>query len=256
MGIAIVTGGSSGIGRATAVELAKRGEGVIFTYRGNEQAAAGLVAEIEKDGGAAVAVRLDLGDTTTFPAFVDEVRNALSSTWETDRFTSLVNNAGVGGGMTFAETTEEYFDMMSRVLFRGPFFLTQKLLPLLADGGAIVNVGSSSARSNGTERGGGYAAYAANKGAVAVLTRYLAVELAGRGIRVNTISPGTTRTGIGDNAFETYAHLIPEFGKKVLLGRIGESEDVAAAIAVLVSADGRWITGQDIEVSGGYQLGV
>lgn len=256
MGITLVTGASSGIGRASALEMAKRGDGVILTYNGNKDGASDTVAAIRQAGGTAVALRLEVADTATFPSFVDEVRDTLDSVWHTDRFTSLVNNAGIGGGAMFVDTTEQQFDAFVNVLFRGVFFLTQALLPVLADGSAIVNIASSSARFNTLERGGGYSAYAACKGAVIVLTRYLAVELAGRQIRVNSVSPGSTRTNIADNAFEKMAHLIPELVKKTALGRVGDPADIGAAVAVLLSADGRWITGQDIEVSGGYQLGV
>lgn len=254
MGVTIVTGGSSGIGQATAVEVAGRGDGVILTYNGNEQGAQDTVATIEKNGGTAVALRLDIGDSAQFPAFVAQVKETLASVWRTDAVTALVNNAGMGGGSPFVDTTEEQFDALTRVLFRGTFFLTQRLLPLLADGGAIVNVASASVTT--IERGGGYAAYAANKGAVVTLTQYLAVELGERRIRVNAIAPGSTRTMIADNAFSKYAHLVPEIEKKTLLGRLGEPDDIAAVIGMLVSADGRWITGQVIEASGGYQFGI
>lgn len=254
MGITIVTGGSSGIGQATAIETAARGQGVILTYNGNERGALDTVATIERAGGTAVALRLDLGDATQFPPFAEQVRETLSSVWQADTFDALVNNAGMGGGAPFVDTTEEQFDAFVSVLFRGTFFLTQRLLPLLGDGGAILNVTSSSATT--VERGGGYAAYAANKGAVIVLTQYLAVELAERRIRVNAIAPGSTRTRIGDNAFERYAHLAPMIEKKTLLGRLGEPDDIAAVIAMLISDDGRWITGQTIEATGGYQFGI
>lgn len=254
MGVTIVTGGSSGIGQATALETAQRGEGVILTYNGNEQGARDTVAAIEKSGGTAVALRLDLGDAAQFPAFADQVKETLASVWQADTFTALVNNAGMGGGSPFVDTTEEQFDALVRVLFRGTFFLTQRLLPLLADGGAIVNIASASVTT--IERGGGYAAYAANKGAIIVLTQYLAVELGERRIRVNAIAPGATRTLIGDNAFEKYAHLVPEIEKKTLFGRLGEPDDIAAVIAMFLSNDGRWITGQVIEASGGYQFGI
>lgn len=254
MGVAIVTGGSSGIGQAAALEIAGRGDGVILTYNGNEQGARDTVGAIEARGGTAVALRLDLGDAARFPAFVTQVRDTLASVWPTDRLTALVNNAGLGGGSPFVEITEAQFDSMVRVLFRGTFFITQHVLPLLADGGAIVNVTSSCVTT--IERGGGYTVYAANKAAVNAFTQYLAVELAERGIRVNAIAPGATRTLISDNAFGKYAHLVPEIEKKTLLGRLGEPDDIAPVIAMLLSEDGRWITGQVIEASGGYQFGI
>ena len=254
MGVAVVTGGSSGIGRASAVELARRGTGVILTYNGNADGAKRTVEAIEDSGGKAVALYLDLGDSDSFAAFADLVRESLGSLFGADRLTALVNNAGIGGGSPFPEVTEEHFDLLNRVLFKGTYFLTQRLLPLLAEGGAIVNVASASATT--IERGGGYTAYAANKGAIITFSRYLAVELAERRIRVNALAPGATRTNLSDGAFEKYAHLIPEIAEKTLLGRVGEPEDIAAVIAVLVGDEGRWITGQVIEASGGYQLGI
>ncbi|QUQ63646.1 SDR family NAD(P)-dependent oxidoreductase [Kutzneria sp. CA-103260] len=256
MGITLVTGASSGIGRASALAMAERGDGVILTYNGNKDGAEEAVAAIRQAGGTAVALRLDVGDSSTFPSFVDEVRDTLESVWQTDRITSLVNNAGIGGGTKFADTTEERFDDLVNVLFRGVFFLTQRLLPVLADGSAIVNVASSSARSNPIDLAGGYSAYAACKGAVIVLTRHLAVELSDRRIRVNSVSPGPTHTSISGNAFDKMAHLVPELASKTLLGRLGDPRDIGAMVAVLLSEEGQWITGQDIEVSGGYRLGV
>ena len=252
MSIAIVTGASSGIGQSTAVELARRGSGVIITYQGNEPGARDTVAEIEKDGGTAVALRLDVGRSETFPAFRDSVVAALRDTWGRETFDHLVNNAGVGRMAPFAQTSEEMFDGLLRILLKGPYFLTQTLLPLLADGGAIVNVASNAASSTGLEPG--YSAYGSMKGGLVVLTRYLAKELAGRGIRVNSVSPGSTRTRIGGDAFELYPEVIPGLVAKTALGRLGEPDDVGAAIAALLGDDGRWITAQDIEVSGGFNL--
>jgi NAD(P)-dependent dehydrogenase (short-subunit alcohol dehydrogenase family) len=227
---------------------------VILTYNGNAGGAKEAVAAIEGAGGSAVALQLDLGDSASFAAFADQVGDTLGTVFGSDRITALVNNAGIGGGSPFAQVTEEQFDLLTRVLFKGTYFLTQQLLPLVADGGSIVNVASASATT--IERGGGYTAYAANKGALITFSQYLAVELAGRGIRVNALAPGATRTNLGDGAFEKYAHLIPVIADKTLLGRLGEPEDIATVIAMLVSEDGRWITGQVIEASGGYQLGI
>ncbi|MEU7870052.1 SDR family oxidoreductase [Dactylosporangium sp. NPDC049140] len=252
MQVAIVTGASSGIGQSTAIQIAKRGTGVIMTYHGNESGALDTVATIEKDGGTAVALQLDVGRSETFAAFRESVVAALRDTWQRDTFDFLVNNAGFGQMAAFEDTTEEMFDTLMRVLLKGPYFLTQTLLPLLADGGAIVNTTSNAARCSGLEPG--YSAYGTMKGGLVVLTRYMAKEFSPRSIRVNSVSPGSTRTRIADNAFERHPEVIPALVAKTALGRLGEPDDVGLAIAALLAEDGRWITAQDIEVSGGYNL--
>jgi NAD(P)-dependent dehydrogenase (short-subunit alcohol dehydrogenase family) len=252
MKVAIVAGASSGIGQSAAIQIAKRGVGVILTYNGNQAGALDTVAAIEKEGGQAVALPLDVGRSETFPAFREGVVAALRDTWQRETFDHLVNNAGFGRMAMFEDTSEELFDEFMRVLLKGPYFLTQTLLPLLADGGAIVNTTSSSASSAGTEEG--YSAYATMKGGLTVLTRYMAKEFSKRGIRVNSIAPGTTRTRIGDDAFARYPELIPAIAAKTALGRLGEPDDVGMVIASLVSEESRWITAQNIEASGGYGL--
>lgn len=252
MKIALVTGASSGIGRSAAVQIAKRGAGVVLTYNSGRQRADDAVAEIEKNGGTAVALRLDVRDTAGFPAFRDTLAETLDSAWGRDTFDHLVNNAGLAGMSMIAETGEESFDDLTQTLFKGPFFLTQTLLPLLADGGAIVNITSNSTRPNVT--GPGWSVYASLKGAMTVLTRYMAKEFSTRGIRVNSVAPGATRTRFADNAFETHPEIIPDMVRTFALGRIGEPDDVGMVIATLLSEEGRWITGQDIEVSGGQNL--
>lgn len=252
MQVAIVTGASSGIGRSAAVQLAQRGVGVILTYHANQAGALDTVAEIEKGGGQAVALPLDVGDSRTFPVFRERVVAELRETWHRDTVDFLVNNAGVGQMSMFADTSEELFDRLLRTLFKGPYFLTQTLLPVLADGGAIVNVTSSAVATAGLEPG--YSAYASMKGGLTVLTRYLAKELSPRGIRVNAVAPGPTRTRLGDDAFERFPEVIPALAAKTALGRLGEPDDVGRAIAALLSPDNAWITAQSIEVSGGYLL--
>ncbi|MFF9395825.1 SDR family NAD(P)-dependent oxidoreductase [Streptomyces griseoluteus] len=252
MQVAIVTGASSGIGRAAAVEIAKRGIGVILTYGRNRQGGLDTVAAVEKEGGTAVALPLDLGASGTFDAFRDTVAGVLRDTWQRDTFDHLVNNAGLAQSALIEDMTEDTFDLLARVLLKGPYFLTQKLLPLTAGGGAIVNTSSSSATAASPEPG--YSAYAALKGGIDVLTRYMAKEFAPRGIRVNAVSPGPTRTRLGDDGFTRFPEVIPALAARTALGRVGEPEDVGALIATLVSEESRWVTAQNIEVSGGYGL--
>jgi NAD(P)-dependent dehydrogenase (short-subunit alcohol dehydrogenase family) len=252
MKIAIVAGASSGIGQSAAIQIAQRGDGVILTYNGNQAGARDTVAMIEKAGGQAVALPLDVGRSETFPAFRESVVAALRDVWRRDTFDYLVNNAGFGRMALFEDTTEELFDEFMRVLLKGPYFLTQTLLPLLADGGAIVNTSSNAALPSGLEEG--YSAYGTMKGGVTVLTRYMAKEFSKRGIRVNSVAPGATRTRIGDNAFERYPEVIPAIAAKTALGRLGEPDDVGMVIAMLLSEEGRWITAQNLEASGGYGL--
>ncbi|MGW4445485.1 SDR family NAD(P)-dependent oxidoreductase [Streptomyces sp. NPDC004682] len=251
MQVAVVTGASSGIGRAAAVEIAKRGIGVVLTYGRNRQGGLDTVAAVEKEGGTAVALPLDLGASGTFDAFRDTVTGVLRDTWRRDTFDHLVNNAGLAHSALIEDMTEDTFDLLARVLLKGPYFLTQRLLPLMADGGAIVNTSSMAADSSPEP---GYSAYAAMKGGLNVLTRYMAKEFAPRGIRVNAVSPGPTRTRLGDDGFTRFPEVIPALVARTAFGRVGEPEDVGALIATLVSDESRWVTAQNIEVSGGYDL--
>ncbi|MFJ8630681.1 SDR family NAD(P)-dependent oxidoreductase [Streptomyces sp. NPDC093568] len=253
MKIAIVTGASSGIGQSAAVEIAKRGAGVILTYGNNARGGLETVEAIEKAGGTAVALPLDLGASDTFDAFRDTVAGVLSDTWGRDTFDHLVNNAGIAQTALIEDMTEDMFDRLTRVLLKGPYFLTQKLLPLMADGGAVVNTSSNSAGTT-TNLEPGYSAYATMKGGLDVLTRYMAKEFSGRGIRVNAVSPGATRTRLADDAFTRYPEVVPVLAAKTAFGRVGEPDDIGAMIAALVSDESRWVTAQNIEVSGGYNL--
>ncbi|MFF3358692.1 SDR family NAD(P)-dependent oxidoreductase [Streptomyces sp. NPDC002917] len=253
MKVAIVTGASSGIGRSAAIEIAKGGNGVILTYSTNPQGGLETAATIEKEGGTAVALPLDVSEAGTFVAFRDRVADVLRNTWQRDTFDHLVNNAGFAQTSLIEDTTEETFDRLMRVLLKGPYFLTQKLLPLMADGGAIVNTSSNSATA-GTGLEPGYSAYASMKGGLDVLTRYMAKEFSTRGIRVNAVSPGSTRTRIADDAFTRFPEVVPALAAKTALGRVGEPDDIGAMIATLVSDESRWVTAQNIEVSGGFNL--
>jgi NAD(P)-dependent dehydrogenase (short-subunit alcohol dehydrogenase family) len=248
--IALVTGASRGLGRNTALKLAEQGIDVIVTYKGSEAEARTVVREIEALGRRAVALQLDVADSKTFDAFAQRVKAELASRWQRERFDCLVNNAGIGVHASFAQTTEEQFDLLANVHLKGTFFLTQKLLPLIEDGGRIVNTSSGLARFSFP----GYAAYAAMKGGIEVLTRYMAKELGPRGITVNTIAPGAIETDFGGGAVRDDAQLNAQIAGLTALGRVGQADDVGGAVAALLSEGNGWITGQRIEVSGGMLL--
>lgn len=248
--IALITGGSRGLGRNAALHLADRGVDLIITYRSGAKEAAEVVRQIEAKGRKAVALPLDVGRSKAFGEFADAVRAALARAWGRDRFDFLVNNAGMGVHASFVETTEEQFDELVNVHLKGTFFLTQKLLPLLRDGGRIVNVSTGLARFTFP----GYAAYAAMKGGVEVLTRYLAKELGGRGIAVNTLAPGAIETDFGGGVVRDNEALNRALAAQTALGRVGLPDDIGGAVAMLLAPENRWINGQRIEASGGMML--
>ena len=248
--IALITGGSRGLGRNSAIKLAERGVDVILTYKGNEAEAHAAVREIVALGRRGVALQLDVGDSRSFAAFAQRVKGVLSETWQRERFDYLVNNAGVGAHAAFAETTEEQFDLLVDVHLKGTFFLTQKLLPLIEDGGRILNTSSGLARFALP----GYSAYGAVKGGIEVLTRYLAKELGPRGIAVNTIAPGAIETDFGGGHVRDNAQLNAYVASVTAMGRAGLPDDVGGAVAALLSDGTGWITGQRIEVSGGQSI--
>lgn len=247
--VAVITGGNRGLGRNTAVHLARRGVDAIFTYRSNQAEAEDLIREIEGIGRKAAAFRLDTGDIRSFDRFAAEVRKTLQL-WGHDRFDYLVNNAGNSLHKPFEQTTEAEFDGIVNVHFKGVYFLTQKLLPLLNDGGRIVNLSSGLARFALP----GTSVYGAAKGAIEVLTRYLAKELGPRRIAVNVVAPGAIATDFSDGRVRDN----PEYNKRVAdmtaLGRAGVPDDIGPMIAALLSDENRWVNAQRIEVSGGAAL--
>ena len=248
--IALITGGSRGLGTSMALQLAKHGTDVLLTYRSNRKEAEAVVAEIEKSGRRAAALQLDVGVASSFGPFVEQVRSVLKSRWQREHFDYLVNNAGIGAHAPFAETTEAQFDELMNVHLKGPFFLTQKLLALLADGGRIVNISSGLARFALP----GYAAYAAMKGAIEVLTRYQAKELGRRGIAVNVVAPGAIETDFGGGAVRDNKQLNDFVASQTALGRVGLPDDIGGVVASLLSPENRWINAQRIEASGGMFL--
>jgi NAD(P)-dependent dehydrogenase (short-subunit alcohol dehydrogenase family) len=248
--VALITGGNRGLGRSMAVHLAEQGVGVLITYRGGAEEAAAVVKEVEAHGARGAALALDVTETRGFPAFAEALKVELSRRFDRDRFDFLVNNAGFGLHASFAETTEAQLDSLFNVHFKGPFLLTQTLLPLLADGGRILNVSTGLARFTLP----GYSAYAAMKGAVEVLTRYQAKELGARGITVNTLAPGAIATDFGGGVVRDNPEVNRFVASQTALGRVGRPEDVGAAVALLLSPGGGWVNGQRIEVSGGQSL--
>jgi NAD(P)-dependent dehydrogenase (short-subunit alcohol dehydrogenase family) len=248
--IAIVTGSSRGLGRNTALNIARQGSDVVVTYHSQADAALAVVAEVEALGRKAVALQLDAGNVTTFPAFVERLRQALRDTWQRDNFDHLVNNAGHGDMASIAETSEAQFDALVNVHFKGVFFLTQALLPLMADGGRIVNISSGLTRISYP----GFAAYSAVKGAVEVLSVYLAKELGSRGIAVNTVAPGAIETDFLGGAVRDLPDLNKVFADMTTLGRVGVPGDIGPMIASLLGEENRWINAQRIEVSGGQTI--
>jgi len=248
--ISLVTGASRGLGRNTALNIARKGGDVIITYQQREAEARAVVAEIVALGRRAVALQLDAGATATFVDFAARLRAALQQTWQREQFDHLVNNAGHGDVAPIADMRVDAFDKLVDVHFKGVFFLTQALLPLLADGGRIVNLSSGLTRVSAE----GWAAYAAVKGAVEVLTVYLAKELGSRKIAVNVVAPGAIETDFFGGAVRDTPAFNRHFAEMTALGRVGVADDVGPMIASLLSDDNRWVNAQRIEVSGGQGI--
>jgi len=248
--IALITGGNRGLGRATASALADAGVDVVITYRSNAQEAADVVADLTGRGRKAAALQLDTGVVGSFAAFVSELRTVLADVWGRDSFDYLVNNAGHAASGAFADITEEQLDGLIDVHFKGVFFLTQALLPVIADGGRIVNLSSGLARFVRPTQ----SAYASVKGAVEVLSRYLASELGPRGITVNVVAPGPIGTDFGGGYLRDNQQMREALASDTALGRVGEPDDIGGLIATVLTGATGWMTGQRIEVSGGSLL--
>jgi NAD(P)-dependent dehydrogenase (short-subunit alcohol dehydrogenase family) len=248
--ITLITGGSRGLGRSMATHLAERGHDIVLTYREDSRSAAEVVTSIERLGRRALALPLDVRDASGFAAFADRLRRELPSRFGRERLYALVNNAGNGIHAPFAETTEAQLDELFAVHLKAPFFLSQKLLPLIEDGGRILNISSGLARFAYP----GYAAYASVKGGVEVLSRYMAKELGARRISVNTLAPGAIETDFGGGAVRDNPQLNQAIAAQTALGRVGLPDDIGAAVAALLSPESAWITGQRIEASGGQGL--
>jgi NAD(P)-dependent dehydrogenase (short-subunit alcohol dehydrogenase family) len=250
MTIAIITGGSRGLGKAMAMASAAKGHDIILTYNNKRAEAEAVVAAIEKGGRKATALQLDVSNSKSFAAFRDTVKEKLKQVWQRDDFDFLVNNAGIGINAPFTETTEEQFDLLVNVHFKATFFLTQTLLPLMVNGGRIINISSGLARWAGP----GYSVYGAVKGAIEVLTRYMAVELGPRRITVNTVAPGATATDFAGGVIRDNAAYQQQLASRSALGRVGQPEDIGGVVAALLSKETGWIDGQRIEVTGGINL--
>ena len=248
--IALITGASRGLGRNMALHLVERGVGIIGTYRTGQNEAETLQREIEEKGGKAVMCLLDVADTASFAQFGETVIAVLQERFGRTRFDYLVNNAGMGVHAPFTDTTEAQFDALVNAHLRAPIFLTQRLLPLLEDGGSILNVSSGFVRFTLP----GYSAYAAVKAAVEVLTRYMAVELGERRIRVNTIAPGAIATDFLGGAVRDSKEVNAYVAQGIALGRVGQPDDIGRAVAAILSGDLAWASGTSFDVSGGQLL--
>lgn len=248
--IALVTGGSRGLGKDMALKLAAKGLDVIITYNSKKDEAQKVVEQVEQAGQRAAALQLNTGNIKSFDAFFNQLKETLQQTFGTTTLDFLINNAGIAGNATVPETSEEMFDELMNVHFKGVYFFTQKALPLLNDGGGIVNISSGLARFSLP----GYSAYGSMKGAIEVLTRYLAKELGSRGIRANVVAPGAIATDFGGGHVRDNAQVNQMVSSVTALGRAGVAEDIGGVVAFLCTEDGRWINAQRIEVSGGMNI--
>lgn len=245
--IALVTGGSRGLGKNAALKIAEKGVNVVVTYHSKKEEAEETVAEIKNLGVNAAALQLNVAESDSFDAFFTEVKSILKSVFNAEKFDFLVNNAGIGIHAAFAETSEDQFDNLVNIQFKGPFFLTQKALAFLNEGGGIINISSGLTRFSLP----GYAAYASMKGAMETLTRYQAKELGSKGIRSNIIAPGAIETDFGGGVVRDNEEMNKAIASQTALGRVGLPDDIGGVVAFLCTEEARWINAQRIEISGG-----
>lgn len=248
--IALITGGSRGLGKNAALRLAQQGHDIIVTYNTKKDEAQQVVSEAEALGRKAAAIQLNIEDVDSLDTFVTELTAVLTQHWATGKFDFLINNAGVGATIPFAQATPSDFDRLMNIHYKGLYFLTQKCLPLLNDGGRIINLSSGTTRFVNP----GYSIYASLKGAVEVLTRYLAKELGARNITVNVVAPGPVETDFNNAGIRSNPEIKGRLASLTALGRVGQADDIGGIIAFLCSEDGFWINGQRIEASGGINL--
>lgn len=248
--VALVTGGSRGLGKDMAIQLARKDFDVIITYNSNKEAAAQVVDEVKKIGKNSIALHLDVSKTSSYVSFVSQVKEKSASNFGTNQIQALVNNAGTGLYAPFDSTTEEQFDDMVNIHLKAAFFLTQKMLPILADGSSIVNISSGLARFSNSN----YSAYAIMKAAIESLTRYQALELGKRKIRVNTVAPGAIETDFAGGFVRDSKEINDMIASGTALGRVGLPDDIGSVVAFLCSHDAKWVNAQRIEVSGGYYI--
>lgn len=248
--IALVTGGSRGLGKDMALALAKKGIDVIITYKTNRDEAEKTVATVQQLGLKAAALFLDISEFKSLDSFISTVTSTLKEVWKTEKFDYLINNAGVGATIPIAQVTEEAFDNLMNIHFKGVYFLTQKSLPIMNDGGGVVNISSGTTRFCVP----GYSVYSSMKGAAEVFTRFLAREMGPRGIRANVVAPGPVETDFNNAAIRNNPQMKSNLGNLTALGRVGQADDIGSVVAFLCTDEARWINGQRIEVSGGINL--
>lgn len=248
--IALVTGGSRGLGRDMALSLAKKGIDSVITYRNNKKEAENVIKEISDLGRKAIALRLDVGDIKSLDGFIDTLLTALQSNWNINKFDYLINNAGIGATMPIAQTTEEVFDNLLNIHFKGVYFLTQKSINHLNDNGSVIFISSGTTRFCVP----GYSLYSSIKGAVEVFAKYVAKEYGHRGIRSNVVAPGAIETDFNNAAIRNNPQIKTFLAGQTALGRVGNADDIGSVVAFLCTDDAKWINAQRIEVSGGMFL--
>ncbi|WP_462218824.1 SDR family NAD(P)-dependent oxidoreductase [Ferruginibacter sp.] len=245
--IAVVTGGSRGLGKDMAISIAKKGIDVIIIYRSKETEALEVVKQIESMGQKAIALHLDMSLFSSLDTFVNTVKETLKIKWNTTSFDFLINNAGMGATVPFMDVTEELFTDFLNVHFKGIYFLTQKCVPILNTGGRIINISTGTTRFSNP----GYSVYASMKGAIEVFTKYLAKELGAKGIGANVVAPGPVETDFNNGFIRSNPQVKAMMGTLSPLGRVGAADDIVSVVAFLCTEDAKWINGQRIEVSGG-----